>query len=131
MKLARDAVRLLGLLPALSLALPAAPNSPGPEAVTRVVDADHFDHDLLDWEIFLATNAVRVAEGVAPVKLEPMLAVAANDQAAMLAIRIHSGHDNPLINQGDPTARVTRAGLPEGTVAENAATLNTRNPATG
>ena len=131
MKFARSVIRQLGLLPVLVLALGAAPPAAGPDAAMRVVDADHFDHELLAREIFLATNAARATEGVVPLKPEPLLTAAANEQAAMLSIRIHSGHDNPLANEADPSARVTQAGLPAGMVAENAATLNTRNPATG
>lgn len=119
---------LLAVWPALALA--AAPEA-GPREGERVVDADHFDPGLLAREIFHATNEVRRQQGVAPCKPEPRLAAAAEGQAAMLAMRIHSGHDSPLTNQGDPFARVRSRGLPEGTVAENAATLNARNQSAG
>ena len=131
MKFARGVIRRLGLLPALALALAAAPPAPDPAAAGRVVDPDHFDHELLAREIFLATNAIRVTEGVVPLKPEPRLTAAANGQAAMLSIRIHGGHDNPLASQGAPSERVAQAGLPAGLVTENAATLNPRNPETG
>jgi uncharacterized protein YkwD len=59
------------------------------------------------------------------------LAVAADGQAAMLALRIHSGHDNPLANHGDPSARVEQTGLAAGVVAENVPTLGVRNRESG
>jgi uncharacterized protein YkwD len=95
------------------------------------VEVENFDADLLAREIFRRTNEVRVASGVAPLKPEPRLAAAADGQAAMLALRIHSGHDNPLTNQGDASARVEQAGLSAGVVAENLATLGARNRESG
>jgi len=121
----------LGLSVALISMLGAATPLSKPSAADRVVTAEAFDHELLAGEIFRETNVVRVREGLPPFKLEPKLVAAANQQAAMQAIRIHSGHDNPLPDQSDPSARVAQAGLPAGTVAENAATLNLRNPEAG
>lgn len=123
----RSALSLLALLPLLALA--AGPPAPG-EAV-RVVEVDNFEHALLAREIFRVTNEVRRQQGVRALQPEPALTVAANGQAAMLAIRIHSGHDSPLVNENDPSARVQLAGLPAGEVAENAASLSARNREAG
>lgn len=131
MNFSRGVVCWIGLFAGLVSVLGAAVPSAKTPAADRVVVAETFDRELLAGEIFRATNDVRIREGLPPFKLEPQLVVAANEQAAMQAIRIHSGHDNPLPNQGDPSARAAQAGLPAGMVAENAATLNLRNPEAG
>lgn len=108
-----------------------APPVPDRVAADQVIDVDHFESDLLARVIFRATNELRAREGLPPLKAQPQLAAAAADQAAMLSIRIHSGHDNPLANHGDPHARALQAGLPEGAVGENAATLTARDRENG
>lgn len=120
----RSKVCRLALFPGLILGLTAA-REPG--AADKLVEVQHFDSELLAREIFRRTNEVRLEQGVAPLKVDSRLAAAAAGQAAMLALRFHSGHDNPLRNHGDPSARVAEAGLPPGTVAENAATVAARN----
>jgi len=94
----------------------------------RVVAVADFDAALLAREIFDASNAVRLREGLAPFSPEPRLAAAASDQAATLAMRVHSGHTSPILGHGDPAARVDKAGLGPGNVAENAATMDVRKP---
>ena len=126
MQWTRVLIGLFAVCPAL-----AAAALPVPATADRTADPDHFDAGLLAREIFHATNEVRRQQGVAPLKPDARLAAAAEGQAAMLAIRIHSGHDSPLANQGDPFARVLATGLAEGVVAENAATLGARNQAAG
>lgn len=127
MKWARFMACALTVLPGLI----AAGNVVAADAVSgeadRVVTVANFDRDLLGREIFRASNEARLQHDAAPLKPEPRLVAAADEQAAMLAIRIHGGHDNPLPNQGDPLARVVQAGLHPGMVAENAATLSARN----
>jgi uncharacterized protein YkwD len=110
-----------------------AEGRPAPDrtAADQLIDVEHFQPDLMAREIFRETNEVRAQEGIAPVKPEAKLAAAAAGQAAMLALRIHSGHDNPLAHQGDPYARVLQEGLPTGLVGENAATLTARNRVAG
>ena len=90
-----------------------------------------FDSALLAQEIFHASNAARSQQGLAPLAREPRLVAAADGQAAMLALRVHTGHGSPLLGRGDPTARVEQAGLGPGAVAENAATLDARKPDQG
>ena len=124
-------VRYLVLALALFPGGVAAATQPGSGEADRVVDPENFDHHLLAREIFRRTNEVRVDQGGVPLKPESRLGAAADGQAAMLALRIHSGHDNPLTNQGDANARVEQAGLAEGYVAENAATLGARNGENG
>jgi uncharacterized protein YkwD len=131
MKFARFALGLLALLPAGPQPLARAAEAPEVAALDRVVDADNFDHELLAREIFRVTNDVRHAEGLVAFKPEARLTQAADGQAALLSIRVHSGHDSPLAHEGDPSARVEQAGLAEGTVAENAATLGLRNKEVG
>ena len=125
--------RPLALLLALFAGLAGAGTAHGAEgeAAFRTVTLDTFEPALLAQEIFRATNEARVQHGVAAVKPDARLAAAADGQAAMEAMRIHSGHDNPLENMGTPTARVHAAGLPDGAVAENAATMPARNRETG
>ena len=126
-----NSVRSLVLALALFPGGTAAASRPPPGEPERIVAVENFDADLLAREIFRRTNEVRVAQGGTPLKPEPRLAAAAGGQAAMLALRIHSGHDSPLANQGDPNARVEQAGLPEGYVAENVATLGARKRGSG
>ncbi len=127
----RGVMSWLGLFAVLTAMLDGATPVSKPSVADRKVTTEDFDHALLDGEIFRETNAIRVRQGLVPFKPEPQLSAAANEQAAMQSIRIHSGHDNPLPKQGDPAERAAQAGLPAGTVAENAATLNLRNPETG
>ena len=129
MRFARLLPGLLVLMRAGTLAAVAAQSDGA--ALDRVVDAANFDDELLAREIFRTTNEARRIHGIVPVKPDPQLAKAADGQAAMLSIRVHSGHDSPLAHEGDPYARVELAGLAEGTVAENAATLGIRNPEAG
>lgn len=131
MKLARFMMCSLALLPGLITALRAAASDPVRAEAERLVTVENFDHDLLAREIFRESNKVRIKHGVATLKPEPRLVAAADEQAAMLAIRIHSGHDNPLPDHGDPFARVMQAGLHPEVVGENAATLGARNRSTG
>jgi uncharacterized protein YkwD len=131
MKFARFALGLLALGPVATPPPARAAEAPAVAVLDRVVDADNFDHDLLAREIFRATNEVRRAQGLVALKPDARLAQAADGQAALLSIRVHSGHDSPLAHEGDPYARVEQAGLAEGTVAENAATLGVRNKAAG
>ena len=100
------------------------------DAASQLIDVQHFQAGLLAQEVFRETNAIRAREGLAALKPEARLAAAASEQAAVLALRIHSGHDNPLAHHGDPYARVLQEGLPAGQVGENAATLGTRDSAT-
>lgn len=130
MKLCPWAVGWLALVPGLAVAAEATPPRPVRMA-DRVVEVENFAPNLLAGEIFRESNEVRVRQGVAALKPEPRLAAAADGQAAMLALRIHGGHDNPLANHRDPSARVVQAGLPAGLVGENAATLSARNRDTG
>jgi uncharacterized protein YkwD len=104
---------------------------PKPDAANRLIDVEHFEPDLLAREIFRETNEIRVRAGLPALKPEPKLATAAAAQAAMLALRVHGGHDNPLAHQGDPSARAMQEGLPTGLVGENAATLGARNRPAG
>ena len=127
MNLVRTLALALALFPGVGAAAPGR----GPGAADRIVDPENFDHDLLAREIFRRTNEVRADQGVAALKPESRLVTAADGQAAMLALRIHSGHDSPLTNQGDASARVDQAGLSPGYVAENAAMLGARNGENG
>ena len=129
MKLGRFVLGLLALWPAVTSARDLAPAEAA--AVERVVEAENFDHQLLARQIFRLTNGERRSRHIAELKADPHLTKAADDQAAQLSIRIHSGHDSPLARQNDPYARVEFAGLPDGTVAENAATLGIRNKDAG
>ncbi len=129
MTCARPLALLLVLLAGLAGA-GAARGAEG-EAAWRTVTLDTFEPALLAQEIFRATNEARAQHGVAALKPDARLAAAADGQAAMEEIRIHSGHDNPLENMGTPAARVHAAGLPEGTVAENAATVPAKNREAG
>lgn len=122
-----NSVRYLTLALAFFPGGTAAAPRPEPAEAGRFVAVENFDADLLARELFRQTNEVRVAQGVAALKPEPRLTAAADGQAAMLALRIHSGHDNPIANQGDPSARVEQAGLSPGLVTENVATLGARN----
>jgi uncharacterized protein YkwD len=131
MKLARFMACSLMVLPGLFAAVSAAASEPGHGEADRTVAVGNFDHELLAREIFRATNEARIQHGAAPLKPEPRLVKAADEQAAMLAIRIHGGHDNPLPDHGDPFARVVQAGLHPGMVGENAATMSARNRNTG
>ncbi len=105
-----------------------APDRPGADRLVAVAD---FEPALLAQEIFHASNVARAKEGLPPLSPEPRLAAAASDQAAMLAMRVHSGHRSPLLGHGDASARVQEAGLGPGVVAENAATMNAAKPDQG
>lgn len=102
-----------------------APDRPGAD---RLVTVEDFDPGLLAQEIFHASNVARAKEGLPPLSSEPRLAAAASDQAAMLAMRVHTGHRNPLLGHGNASARVQQAGLGPGVVAENAATMDASKP---
>lgn len=115
----------------LPVPLWAAAPPAGHMTADRVVEVASFDSDLMAREIFRVTNEVRVQQGLAPLKSNPKLVTAAAGQAGILALRIHSGHDNPLASHGDPYARVLEEGLPAGLVGENAATLSAHNRETG
>jgi len=130
-KSARILVGLLVLLPGMSRGRAAVPPEPVPREAGRLVAVKDFDPTLLAGEIVRETNDVRVRQGLAPFKPEPRLVAAADSQAAMISLLLRGGHDNPLPHQGDPLARALHAGLPAGTVAENAARLNARNRETG
>ena len=114
------------LLTFLSIGLRATP-PPDRVASDRIIEVANFDSDLLAREIFRMSNEVRVKQGLDPLKPNAKLTAAGAGQAGMLALRIHSGHDNPLANHGDPYARILQEGLPAGFVGENAATLSARN----
>jgi len=126
---ARPLALLLALL--AGLAGTGAARGVDGERAARAVTLDTFEPALLAQEIFRATNEARAQHGLAALKPDVRLAAAADGQAAMEAMRLHSGHDNPLENMGTPGARVHAAGLPDGAVAENAATVPAKNRETG
>lgn len=120
-----------GLILLMRMADAAGPPQMESGAANHVIDVEHFDADLLAREIFRETNDLRTRQGLPALKPNARLDAAASEQAATLALRVHTGHDSPLAHHGDPHARVVEHGLPTGTVGENAATLGARNRATG
>jgi uncharacterized protein YkwD len=118
------------LLLAAVLAPPGRGGDAGGPAARRIDPLD-FDPALLAKEILRASNAARAQNGVRVLKPRRELDAAADDQAAMMALMLFSGHGNPLRDQRDPYSRVERRGLRPQEVGENAASVPLRDPATG
>lgn len=97
----------------------------------RPIDPEQFDAALLAREIHRVTNEARVNNGLRRLRSLRALSAAADDQASMMALRLHCGHSNPLRGQRNPYDRVERHGLRPYEVGENVAAVPLCDPATG
>jgi len=82
---------------------------------------DGFVPERLDRALFVATNELRVAHGLAPLRALGGLAGAAQLQAVTNAFTGTARHDNPLSGQSDVYARVRSQGIRPQAVWENVA----------
>ena len=74
----------------------------------------------LNAAVLAETNRVRVEHGLPPLRWWAVLAAAAEDQAAFMALTLHVAHENPIRGQHDVLERVRRHGDPPfSRVAEN------------
>lgn len=78
--------------------------------------------------VLVETNRMRALHGGAPLKPLAKLDAAADDQAAYLALSMHTSHDSPILGQRFPRERVQRHGLHPELVAENIISMGFTGP---
>jgi uncharacterized protein YkwD len=69
------------------------------------------------------TNRVRKRHGISPLRPRAELNLAADDQAALMALMLSSRHDSPVPGRETPWERVRRRGYEAAKVAENVASI--------
>jgi len=90
-------------------------------ALRKVLGADGVDVALLELAVFRETNVQRERVGIAPLKFDTRLQMAARDHSREMVALEYFDHQSPVADNGTIRKRLTRVGIRRGMVGENIA----------
>lgn len=84
-----------------------------------LVNADRFDHELLNAAVFFETNKQRIKNGLSPLKHHPKLEMSAQGHSKDMVVFNFFSHTSRVPGKASVSDRVKKTGLYENYVGEN------------